>query len=70
MFRITCITVCLITLVGCQSQPLKPMVQPKTISQEITKPKEIQTSTGVVIKPYELEEIQRKQVPIIAPQAQ
>lgn len=70
MLKIALTAVCLISLVGCQSQPLQPTVQPKTVPEEITKPKEIRTSTGVVIKPYELEEIQRKPVPFITPQAQ
>lgn len=48
-------------MVGCQSLPT-PTEQPKTSTEKPTKPKEIHTPTGVVIKPYDAEEIKRKSV--------
>lgn len=54
-------------LVGCQSLPeSKPAPQPdqeKTIER-----KTIRTPTGVVIHPYEQEEIQRKKLQVVVPE--
>ena len=61
MLRIIAISLGILGLVGCQSQPSKPIESPKTTPPE--KPSEIHTPTGVVIKPYDREEIQRQQRP-------
>jgi hypothetical protein len=62
MLRIIVISLGILGLVGCQSQPSKPIESPKTTPP--AKPTEIHTPTGVVIKPYDREEIQRQQRPI------
>jgi len=76
MLRLTITSFTILALIGCQNQsqptPKKPT---KVVNQkaETIPPKEIHTPTGVVIKPYDREEIQRKPLPaptVIVPQQQ
>jgi hypothetical protein len=75
MLRLTIASLIVIGLVGCQNLPQQTIEQPKTVvtPEEPSKPKEIHTPTGVVIKPYDREEIQRQQLPpptVVIPQQQ
>ena len=54
-------------LVGCQSLPeSRPAPQPD--QEKTTERKTIRTPTGVVIHPYEQEEIQRKKLQVVVPE--
>ncbi|OTG86367.1 hypothetical protein B9T31_07655 [Acinetobacter sp. ANC 4558] len=63
MVKISLISFLLLGLVGCISQPQPIIEPPKVIPHPPSIAKEIHTPTGVVIKPYEQEEIKRQQMP-------
>ena len=56
----------LIGLVGCQSLPTPQ--QPEVEKKPSTEKKTIKTSDGVVITPYDREEIQRKKMQVVIPE--
>ncbi|OTG66211.1 hypothetical protein B9T25_10415 [Acinetobacter sp. ANC 4470] len=56
----------LIGLVGCQSLPTPQ--QPEAEKKTSTEKKDIKTSDGVVITPYDREEIQRKKMQVVIPE--
>ena len=56
----------LIGLVGCQSLPAPQ--QPAVEKKPSTEKKTIKTSDGVVITPYDREEIQRKKMQVVIPE--
>lgn len=62
MHKITLTSLFMIGMVGCQSLPPSKEPATKITPPQEVKPKEIKTPTGVVIKPYEPEEIQRRPV--------
>lgn len=51
------------TIVACQSLPEPPAPQPVP-----EKPKTVPTPEGVVIRPYEREEIKRQSLQVVVPQ--
>jgi len=66
MYKLAVIGLGLIGLVGCQSLPT-----PETNKAEPTpssEKKEIKTPSGVVITPYDREEIQRKKMQVVIPE--
>lgn len=58
----------LIALAGCQNLPAPESKQPPKPAQ--TEKRDIKTPAGVVITPYEREEIQRKKMQVIVPEQQ
>lgn len=56
----------IVVLVGCQSLPIPPSQDSKK-SPSSEKP-EIKTPSGVIITPYEREEIQRKKMQVVIPE--
>ena len=66
MYKQLIIALALIGLGGCQSLPTVES-KPEKPSEPIEK-KEIKTPTGIVIRPYEREEIKRKKMQVVVPE--
>ncbi|MGE8562001.1 MAG: tetratricopeptide repeat protein [Acinetobacter sp.] len=67
MYKRCVIGLGLIGLVGCQSLPT-PETQKQKPSPSPSEKKEVNTPSGVIITPYDREEIQRKKMQVVIPE--